>query len=87
MTFIKNVGRQNLHFVTGAKNGEPVIEELLIGESKNIDIDRENSQVTSRVNSRQIVLGRAAASAAKPLGRANRVENPNPSEPSGTESS
>ena len=79
MTVLKNIGRTNLSFTTGSKDGEPVVEDLRVGETKNIDIDPKSVQVTSRVNSRQVVVGRSAAARTAPAVRTNRIESPEPS--------
>lgn len=82
MTQIKNIGRTNLSFTTGSKDGVPVIVDLRVGETKNIDIDPDSPQVKARKNSQQILVGRAAGSAnnslARTATRANRIEDPAP---------
>jgi hypothetical protein len=83
MTQITNIGRKGLDFVVGSKDGKPLVEHVAAGETKNIDLDKDSSQLKARLNSRQIKLGRATAAEKTPP-RPNRVENPEPNEPTGS---
>lgn len=61
MIQITNNTRAGLGFVTGVKDGEPVVVEVLPGETKNVDVKPDDVVVQARVHAQAITVGTTKA--------------------------
>ncbi len=56
MAKVTNNTREKMDFVVGAKDGEPITENLAAGETRDLDIDLESATVKGRLASGLITV-------------------------------
>jgi hypothetical protein len=59
MISVTNHLPRNFHIVTGVKDGQPVVEHIKPGETKNLEVPQDHPEIVAHVAAQAITVGSA----------------------------